>query len=82
LTAPTFAHFRSALLALSDADAEERQKMFNRQTAPQGSLMMIDRHGGEPLGQSIAYARPSGVVPPWTEEFPQPQQMPADKPKR
>ncbi len=56
--------------------------MFNRQTAPQGSLMMIDRHGGEPLGQSIAYARPSGVVPPWTEEFPQPQQMPADKPKR
>jgi len=77
----SFAHFRGAILALSDADADKPQKMFNRETTLRGSLMMIDRHWGEHLGQSIAYARVNGIVPPWTEEFQQQQQKPADKPK-
>jgi uncharacterized damage-inducible protein DinB len=77
----SFAHLRNAILALSDADADKPQKMFNRQTTLRGSLMMIDRHWGEHLGQSIAYARVNGIVPPWTEEFQQQQQKPADKPK-
>jgi uncharacterized damage-inducible protein DinB len=77
----SFAHFRTAILALNDADADKPQKMFNRETTLRGSLMMIDRHWGEHLGQSIAYARVNGVVPPWTEEFQQQQQKPADKPK-
>ncbi len=76
----SFAHFRGAILALSDADGDKPQKMFNRQTTLRGALMMIDRHWGEHLGQSIAYARVNGVVPPWTQEFQQ-QQKPADKPK-
>lgn len=76
----SFAHFRRAILALSDADADKPQKMFNRETTLRGALMMIDRHWGEHLGQSIAYARVNGVVPPWTEEFQQ-QQKPPDKPK-
>jgi hypothetical protein len=42
---------------------------------------MITGHFGEHLGQSIAYARVNGVVPPWTEEAQQQQQKPADKPK-
>jgi len=78
----SFAHFRGAILALSDADADKPQKMFNRQTTLRGSLMMIDRHWGEHLGQSIAYARVNGVVPPWTEEFQQQQQKPPEKPKQ
>jgi len=77
----SFAHFRSAILALGEADADKPQKMFNRETTLRGSLMMIDRHWGEHLGQSIAYARINGVVPPWTEESQQQQQKPADKPK-
>jgi len=76
----SFAHFRGAILALNDSDADKPQKMFNRQTTVRGAFMMIDRHWGEHLGQSIAYARMNGVVPPWTEEFQQ-QQKPADKPK-
>lgn len=76
----SFAHFRRAILALSDADADKPQKMFNRETTLRGSFMMIDRHWGEHLGQSIAYARVNGVVPPWTAESQQ-QQKPADKPK-
>src|SRR6202521_2855035 len=77
----SFAHFRSAILALSDADSEKPQKMFNRQTTLRGSFIMITGHYGEHLGQSIAYARVNSVVPPWTEEAQQQQQKPAEKPK-
>jgi uncharacterized damage-inducible protein DinB len=77
----SFAHFRSAILALNDADADKPQKMFNRQTTLRGSFIMITGHFGEHLGQSIAYARMNGVVPPWTEESQRQEQKPADKPK-
>jgi uncharacterized damage-inducible protein DinB len=76
----SFAHFRGAIIALNEADAEKPQKMFNRSTTLRGSFIAITGHFGEHLGQSIAYARVNGVVPPWTEEFQQ-QQKPADKPK-
>jgi uncharacterized damage-inducible protein DinB len=77
----SFAHFRGAILALNDADADKPQKMFNRQTTLRGSFIMITGHFGEHLGQSIAYARMNGVVPPWTEGFQQQAQKPVDKPK-
>lgn len=76
----SFAHLRNATLALND-DADKPQKMFGRQSTLRGSFMMIIGHFGEHLGQSIAYARANGVVPPWTEEAQQQQQKPADKPK-
>jgi uncharacterized damage-inducible protein DinB len=76
----SFAHFRGAIIALNEADAEKPQKMFNRSTTLRGSFIAITGHFGEHLGQSIAYARVNGVVPPWTEEVQQ-QQKPADKPK-
>ena len=76
----SFAHFRQAILALSDADADKPQKMFGRQTTLRGSFLLITGHFGEHLGQSIAYARVNGIVPPWTEEQQQ-QQKPAEKPK-
>jgi uncharacterized damage-inducible protein DinB len=77
----SFAHFRGAIIALNDGDADKAQKMFNRQTTLRGSFIMITGHFGEHLGQSIAYARVNGVVPPWTEEAQKQQQKPADKPK-
>jgi len=77
----SFAHLRGAVLTLADGDADKPQKMFNRQTTLRGALMMVDRHWGEHLGQSIAYARINGVVPPWTEEFQQQLQKAAEKPK-
>jgi uncharacterized damage-inducible protein DinB len=76
----SFAHFRQAIQALSDADADKPQKMFGRQTTLRGSFLLITGHFGEHLGQSIAYARMNGVVPPWTEEQLQ-QQKQAEKPK-
>jgi len=77
----SFAHFRNAIVALNDADADKPQKMFNRQTTLRGSFIAITGHFGEHLGQSIAYARTNGIVPPWTEEAQQQQQKPAEKPK-
>jgi uncharacterized damage-inducible protein DinB len=77
----SFAHFRKIVLMLDDADADKPQKMFNRQTTVRGSFIMITGHFGEHLGQSIAYARMNGIVPPWTEETQKQQQKPADKPK-
>jgi uncharacterized damage-inducible protein DinB len=76
----SFAHFRQAIQALSDADADKPQNMFGRQTTLRGSFLLITGHFGEHLGQSIAYARINGVVPPWTEEQQQ-QQKQAEKPK-
>ena len=64
----SFAHFRNAMVALNDADAAKPQKMFNRETTPARFLDHITGHFGEHLGQSIAYARMKGIVPPWTEE--------------
>jgi len=77
----SFAHFRGAIIALNEADADKPQKMFNRSTTVRGSFIAITGHFGEHLGQSIAYARVNGVVPPWTEESQQQQQKPGDKPK-
>ena len=76
----SFAHFRQAILAISDADMDKPQKMFNRQTTVRGAFVMITGHFGEHLGQSIAYARVNGITPPWTEETQQ-QQKAAEKPK-
>jgi uncharacterized damage-inducible protein DinB len=76
----SFAHFRGAISAISDANLDKPQKMFGQQTTVRGSFIMITGHTGEHLGQSIAYARTNGIVPPWTEEAQQQQQKPAQKP--
>jgi uncharacterized damage-inducible protein DinB len=76
----SFAHFRQSILALGDGDADKPQKMFGRQTTLRGSFILVTGHFGEHLGQSIAYARTNGIVPPWTEEQQQ-QQKAAEKPK-
>jgi uncharacterized damage-inducible protein DinB len=75
----SFAHFKQAILSLSDADLDKPQKMFGHDTTKRGAFFLITGHLGEHLGQSIAYARMNGVVPPWSEEAPP---KPAEKPKQ
>ena len=60
----SFDHLRSAAAATSDL--EKPVKMFGTQTTNRGVLMTILSHLHEHLGQSIAYARMNGVVPPWS----------------
>jgi len=64
----SFAHFRSAIMAIKDSDLDNAQKLFGQDTTVRGAFIMITGHLGEHLGQSIAYARQNGIVPPWTEE--------------
>ncbi|MGO9124606.1 MAG: DinB family protein [Terriglobales bacterium] len=78
----SYAHARKAITAMPDADLEKSFDWFGGKNTERGVLIFIVRHGAEHLGQSIAYARMIGVVPPWTEDFkkPQKQEAPA-KPK-
>ena len=58
---------RQALSGLSAAELNASVKLFGQDTTKQGAVLMIllDQH--EHLGQSIAYARTNGAVPPWSK---------------
>src|SRR5436309_15289291 len=62
----SFAHARQAIKSMPDADLEKSMDWFGGKNTERGALLFIVRHGAEHLGQSIAYSRMAGVVPPWT----------------
>ncbi len=64
----SFAHARKAIMAMPDADLDKSLDWFGGKNTERGILLFITRHAAEHLGQSIAYARFIGVVPPWTED--------------
>jgi uncharacterized damage-inducible protein DinB len=71
-----FAHCRSAVMAVADADLDKPMRMFGNETTQRGALILLAGHAREHLGQAIAYARVNGVVPPWTAaRQAQPQQQ-------
>ena len=75
----SFAHFRNAVLAIKDSELEKEIKTPRGQMTIRGAFFFIAGHYGEHLGQSIAYARQIGIVPPWTEER---QRQETEKPKQ
>jgi len=75
----SFAYFRNAILTIKDSDLDKEIKTPRGQTTIRGSFFLISGHYGEHLGQSIAYARAVGIVPPWTLER---QRQEAEKPKQ
>lgn len=60
----SFEHLRKA--ANGVRDLEKPVKLFGNPTTQRGVLMTIVSHLHEHLGQSIAYARMNGIVPPWS----------------
>ena len=60
----SFDHLRTA--ANNVKDLEKPVKMFGNQTSQRGVLVTMLSHLHEHLGQSVAYARMNGVVPPWS----------------
>ena len=64
----SFAHAKKAITAMPDADLEKSMDWFGGKNTERGILLFIVRHGAEHLGQSIAYARFAGIVPPWTAD--------------
>ena len=74
----SFQHFTNSILAIKDSDLDKEIKTSRGQMTMRGSFFMISGHFGEHLGQSIAYARSIGIVPPWTAER---QRQESDKPR-
>jgi uncharacterized damage-inducible protein DinB len=64
----SFVHAEKAIRAMPDSDLEKSLDWFGGKNTERGVLLFIVRHTAEHLGQSIAYARFIGVVPPWTED--------------
>lgn len=65
----SFAHAKKAITAMPDADLDKSLDWFGGKNTERGILLFIVRHAAEHLGQSIAYARVIGIVPPWTEDM-------------
>jgi len=60
-------YVRQAVRAMPDAQLAQPTQLYGR-TVPQWSvLLQLVAHMNEHLGQSIAYARMNGVVPPWSQ---------------
>ncbi len=63
----SYANLQKAITALSENDLQAPVKLFGRDMTKQAALMLILEDEHEHLGQSIAYARSNGVVPPWSK---------------
>jgi uncharacterized damage-inducible protein DinB len=63
----SFAHLRGAVEKLSDNSADQQVKMYGQQVTMRAAVWNTLEHLSEHLGQSIAYARMNGVVPPWSK---------------
>jgi len=75
----SFTHERDAIMKMPDADLEKSLDWFGGRNTERGILLFMTRHASEHLGQSIAYARSLGIVPPWTED--QQRQQPSQNKK-
>ena len=57
---------REARAAETPADLERKTKFFTTDTTVGGIFLRIIVHNNEHMGQLVAYARMTGVVPPWS----------------
>jgi len=73
----SFAHVENAIKTMPDASLDNMVDFFGNKMTVRSALMVLLSHTHEHLGQSIAYARMVGVVPPWTAA-----QMAAEKAKK
>ena len=62
-----YANLQQAIAGLSDADLKAPVKVFGKDFTKEEAVRYIFADQHEHLGQSIAYARSNGVVPPWSK---------------
>jgi len=60
-------HVRQAVLATPDSDLDRKIRIRSHDGTVREMMSLIGQHNNEHLGQSIAYARFNGVVPPWSK---------------
>lgn len=63
----SFDYLRNLIVNESDADLDKSVKVFGTPQSERLVLITMINHLHEHLGQSIAYARMNGVVPPWSQ---------------
>jgi uncharacterized damage-inducible protein DinB len=63
----SYANLQKAIAGLSDADLKAPVKLFGRDMTKEDAIRYLFGDQHEHLGQSIAYARSNGVVPPWSK---------------
>ena len=59
---------RAAHAAVKPADLQRKVKIEDREATVDGMYLRIIVHDNEHMGQLVAYARMSGVVPPWSKQ--------------
>lgn len=63
----SFEHAKNAVMEISDAQMDAKVNLFGQPSTKRGVMLLVATHAHEHLGQSIAYARMNGVVPPWSK---------------
>jgi uncharacterized damage-inducible protein DinB len=63
----SYANVQKAIERLSDADLKAPVQLFGRDLTKEEAVRYLFGDQHEHLGQSIAYARFNGVVPPWSK---------------
>jgi uncharacterized damage-inducible protein DinB len=63
----SYANLQQTITGLSDADLKVPVKLFGKDMTKEGAIRYLFADQHEHLGQSIAYARSNGVVPPWSK---------------
>ena len=66
ILAASMDHVRQVAEHTSAADLDEMTRLYGRDVGHWAVLLQLVTHMNEHLGQSIAYARMNGVVPPWS----------------
>lgn len=62
----SMAYLNKLINDIPDANMDKPIDFFGTKTTIRGALFAFTAHLHEHLGQSIAYARTNGIVPPWT----------------
>lgn len=63
----SYANLQKTIEGLSDSDLKAPVKLFGREMTKESAIRFLFGDQHEHLGQSIAYARMNGVVPPWSK---------------
>ena len=63
----SYANVQKAIEGLPDADLKTPVKLFGKDFTKEEAVRYLFADQHEHLGQSIAYARSNGVVPPWSK---------------
>lgn len=60
-------HVKESVQKMPESKLQEETELYGRTVNGQAVLMQLITHMSEHVGQSIAYARINGVVPPWNQ---------------